>query len=184
MAVVKNRGILKYLLLMVVSLLLVLDFSIGVSASSGYDRQGADTCITIGERLYVKTSYGKSSENVVKTSYGKSRKKTYQTYTKTNPQTGEVYSGRTSGYGTPAENIQKRDANHHMNGKGFGTAVLDKSSSNYNAIRGREQMLITKHGGAKKTGETSGNAINGIGKNNKKKSIYINSAIEEFGGVE
>lgn len=39
---------------MVVSLLLVLNFSIGVSASSGYDNQDADVCITIGERLSVK----------------------------------------------------------------------------------------------------------------------------------
>jgi len=33
---------------------MVLDFSIGVSASSGYDRQEADDCITISERLSVK----------------------------------------------------------------------------------------------------------------------------------
>lgn len=39
---------------MVVGLLLVLNFSTGVSASSGYDRQEADACITIGERLSVK----------------------------------------------------------------------------------------------------------------------------------
>ncbi len=40
--------------MMVVSLLLVLGFSIGVSASSCYDRQEADACITISERLSVK----------------------------------------------------------------------------------------------------------------------------------
>ena len=44
----------------------LLSFSIGVSASSGYDRQEADACITISERLSVKTSYGKSNENVAK----------------------------------------------------------------------------------------------------------------------
>ena len=43
---------------MVVSLLLVLNFSIGVSASSGYDRQEADACITISERLSVKGGSG------------------------------------------------------------------------------------------------------------------------------
>ena len=42
MVVVKNMRILKYLLMIVVSLLLVLSFSIGVSASSGYDRQELD----------------------------------------------------------------------------------------------------------------------------------------------
>ena len=49
--------------MMVVSLLLVLNFSIGVSAGSGYDRQEADACITISERLSVKTSYGKRTGN-------------------------------------------------------------------------------------------------------------------------
>lgn len=114
----------------------------------------------------------------------KSGSKTYQTYTKTNPVTGEVYSGRTSGTGTPIENVRKRDANHHMNDKGFGPAVLDKTSDNYEAIRGREQMLIDYYGGAKSNKPipgTSGNAINGIGPNNKKKDIYINAAKELFG---
>lgn len=55
-----------------------------------------------------------------------------------------------------------------MNEKGFGPAQLDKSSTDYNAIRGREQMLIEANGGAKSVGGTSGNAINGIGPNNKK----------------
>ena len=39
-----------------------------------------------------------------------------------------------------------------MNKKGFGPAVLDKSSKNKNAIRGREQQLIDMHGGAKSMG--------------------------------
>ena len=63
MAVIKNNRILKCLLLIVVSLLLVLNFSIWVSASSGYDRQETDTCITISERLSVKG--GKYSEEEI-----------------------------------------------------------------------------------------------------------------------
>ena len=51
---------------MVVSLLLVLNFSTGVSASSGYDRKEVDACTTISQRFFVKTSYGKSSENFTK----------------------------------------------------------------------------------------------------------------------
>ena len=39
---------------MVVSLLLVLNFSIGVSVSCGYDRQESDACITISQRVSVK----------------------------------------------------------------------------------------------------------------------------------
>ncbi|MCR5609159.1 MAG: hypothetical protein K6G26_08865 [Lachnospiraceae bacterium] len=47
--------------MMVVSLLLVLNFSIGVSASSGYDRKEADACITISQRLTVKGGSGTGS---------------------------------------------------------------------------------------------------------------------------
>ena len=110
--------------------------------------------------------------------------KTYQTYTKTNPVTGEVYSGRTSGKGSPADNVRNRDSNHHMNNKGFGPAKLDKTTDNYYAIRGREQMLIDYYGGAKSVGGTSGNAINGIGPNNKKRTIYLNASKGEFGDIE
>lgn len=106
--------------------------------------------------------------------------KTYQTYTKVNPDTGEVYSGRTSGTGTPEENVANRDAGHHMNDKGFGPAQLDKSSANPDAIRGREQQLIEANGGAKSSGGTSGNEINGISPSNAKRPIYINAANKEF----
>ena len=53
-AVIKNKRILKCLLMMVVSLLLILNFSIEVSASTNYDRQEVDACITISQRLSVK----------------------------------------------------------------------------------------------------------------------------------
>lgn len=92
-----------------------------------------------------------------------------------------MYTGRTSGKGTPLENIAKRDANHHMSKKGFGRATLDKTSSNYFAIRGREQMMIEKHGRAKSQKGTSGNSINGISEKNDKINAYINAAIKEFG---
>jgi RHS repeat-associated protein len=108
--------------------------------------------------------------------------KTYQTYTKTNKETGEVYSGRTSGTGTPQKNVQNRDKSHHMNDKGYGPAKLDKSSPNKDAIRGREQQLIDANGGAKSQDGKSGNAINGVGPNNKKAEQYRNAAKKEFGG--
>jgi len=102
--------------------------------------------------------------------------KTYQTYTKTHPITKEVYSGKTSGTGTAFENVAKRDKSHHMNKKGFGAAVLDNSSTNKDAIRGREQYLIYKNGGAKSQGGTSGNAINGVSESNKNREKYLNAA--------
>lgn len=109
--------------------------------------------------------------------------KTYQTYIKTNPETGEVYVGRTSGTGTPEQNVMARDASHHMNDKGFANAVLDQSSTSYEAIRGREQQLIDYYGGAKSTGGTAGNAINGISATNPKRDTYLDAAKEEFGSI-
>jgi RHS repeat-associated protein len=108
-------------------------------------------------------------------------KKTFQSYTKSNKETGEVYSGRTSGKGTPAENIANRDKNHHMNDKGYGPAKLDKSSTNSDAIRGREQQLIESNGGAKSQDGISGNAINGVGPNNINAEQYRRAAEKEFG---
>jgi hypothetical protein len=110
-----------------------------------------------------------------------SAQKTYQTYTKTNPDTGEVYTGRTSGKGTPEENVLARDKGHHMNDKGFGPAQLDKSSANRDAIRGREQQMIDANGGAKSAGGTSGNAIRGVSKINPKAGKYKQAADKEFG---
>lgn len=106
--------------------------------------------------------------------------RTFQTYTKTNAKTGEVYCGRTSGCGTALENVAGRDASHHID-KSFGPAVLDKSSTNAAAIRGREQQLIDANGGARSSGGTSGNAINGISQSNPKRGAYMDAARKEFG---
>ena len=106
--------------------------------------------------------------------------KSYQTYTKENPETGAVYSGRTSGTETPQSNVAARDAGHHMSEKGFGPAKLDRSSSNPAAIRGREQQLIKHHGGAQSEGGTSGNAINGVSPRNKNAKSFDEAAKKEF----
>jgi hypothetical protein len=106
---------------------------------------------------------------------------TYQTYTKTNSDTDEVYSGRTSGPGTPLENVANRDSDHHMDVEGFGPAVLDESSSSADAIRGQEQLLIQANGGAQSQGGTSGNKINGVSPTNPNRQVYIDAPIEEFG---
>jgi hypothetical protein len=107
--------------------------------------------------------------------------RTFQTYTKTNPQTGEVYTGRTSGTGTPEQNVARRDAAHHKNAEGYDRARVDKSSTNKDAIRGREQQGIDANGGARSRGGTSGNAIDGISHKNPKKPGYIKKAVREFG---
>jgi hypothetical protein len=107
--------------------------------------------------------------------------RTYQTYTKTNPETGTVYSGRTSGVGSPLDNVARRDQNHHMNEQGYGPAVLDQSTNNLAAARGREQQLIDLHGGAQRTGGTSGNQINGIRQNSPRRQYYLDEADRIFG---
>ncbi len=108
--------------------------------------------------------------------------RTYQTYTKANERTGQIYTGRTSGIGTPAQNIARRDAGHHMSARGFGPARLDRSSTNPRAIRGREQQMIEKNGGAQSQGGTSGNRINGISDRNPNGPACRAAAEKEFGG--
>jgi hypothetical protein len=65
--------------------------------------------------------------------------------------------------------------------KTHGPAKLDKSSSNPDAIRGREQQNIKNNGGAKSQGGTSGNAINGVSPKNKNAQKYEQAAKKEFG---
>ena len=106
--------------------------------------------------------------------------KTFQTYTKNNPDTGQTYSGRTSGTRSPEENVMLRDRSHHMNEEGYGPANVDKSSTNPAAIRGREQQLIDANGGAQSQGGTSGNAINGVSPTNPNKPVYCTACESEF----
>jgi len=141
--------------------------------------------IGVGKGGYVRLKgegsvYVGKNGNISLSKSVQSKVKTHQTYLKKNSE-GTVYNGKTSGTGTPYENILKRDKYHHMNEKGYGPAVLDKSSKNKAAIRGREQSNIEKSGGAKSQNGTSGNAINGISNKNKNKNFYMNENIKIFG---
>ncbi len=106
--------------------------------------------------------------------------KTYQTYTRTNPETGQVYSGRTSGTGEPQANVSRRDSGHHLNEEGFDPAATDKSSTNPEAIRGREQQLIDLYGGAQSQGGRSANKIRAVSLQNTKLVDYMKAATQEF----
>ncbi len=112
---------------------------------------------------------------------GRAGTKTYQTYTRTNPETGEVYSGRTSGYGTPEQNIARRNANSPLNKQGFDVPYIDRTSTNPAAIRGREQQLIDRFGGAQSQSGTSANKINGISPANPNRQNYLDQTLKEFG---
>jgi RHS repeat-associated protein len=135
-------------------------------------RAAAKTAKTIDKAADVSRAANKSAD----------AKKTYQTYTKQakNPADG-TYSGRTSGTNSPRKNVENRDKSHHMNDT-HKPAKIDQSSTNSDAIRGREQQLINKNGGAQSTGGTSGNKINGVGAKNKKAGQYQKAAKKEFGG--
>jgi large repetitive protein len=114
-------------------------------------------------------------DNVDLSSWVKKPVRTYQTYTKENPETGQVYSGKTSGYGMPAENVAQRNYGHAYNRLGYGPARLDQSSMNADAIRGREQMLIDYYVSLGKAGNRD---LNPVVSN---REYYIQQAINEFG---
>ena len=137
--------------------------------------KAADAVSTVSKATRATSNFARAANtgnNVVR-----SGTKTFQTYTKTHPKTGKVYVGRTSGTGTPRENVARRDRSHHRNKDGFGPAKLDKSSSKKNAIRGREQQMIDHH---KRRG-TGADQINGISPRNKKRDTYMDAAEQEFG---
>jgi hypothetical protein len=143
----------------------------GVVAAEGAVVAGAGAVLNANANANKKAGYNYGDE------------KTHQTYTKKNEKTGEVYSGKTSGKGTPEENVAKRDSrpDHQAKNKdGYGPAKLDKSSKDPNAIRGREQQNIDKNGGAKSKGGTSGNKINSVGDKNPNKAKYEKAANREF----
>ena len=111
----------------------------------------------------------------------------YVTYTKMNPTTGQIYVGRTSGYGSPQNIASIRDANHHMTAMGYtGPAIVSTSlpatitggyatralDPSYWAIRGSEQLQID---GYRKLG-ISGNSINGISPKNVNLGKYLDAA--------
>ena len=130
----------------------------------------------------------------------------YVTYRKTNPVTGQVYIGRSRGYGTPQQIVAARDRVHHMTSLGFGPARLDRSARAtlpigrrwadpaYQAIRGREQQMIDYYGGAwsdvgrggshilnRNRLTRSGNAIRGVAAINPLGRSFDAAATAAFG---
>ncbi len=114
----------------------------------------------------------------------------YITYTKSVTNTDgsvSVYSGRTQGTYTGNEPtrsdadaaVEHRDMNHHI--KDYGAARVDKYSTNYLAIRGREQQLIDRHGGARSEGGRSGNPNRGVSRINPLRYLYDMMATSKWG---
>ncbi len=134
--------------------------------------KGGDEVATGGQRLFV-------------------------TYTKTHPDTGAIYVGRTSGEGDPRAIMAARDGpSHHMTERGYGPAELDRSAPatlpyasrhadpGYQAVRGREQQMIDSFGGAasdRPAATLSGNAIRGVAADNPFGRTYHDAATRTFG---
>ncbi len=129
-----------------------------------------------------------SKDKIVDSAKGVTDKiKVYMTYTKSHPKGGVPYAGRTRGHVTDIEDqaqikkiLKVRDRKHHMKDKGFDEPIIDKVSINLDPIKGREQILVDKLGGAQSMGGTSSNKINPIAKNNPNKPRYMTAAEKEF----
>jgi len=142
---------------------------------------GAGTIVTLGV-------FGAAAVGLAGDTLQKSDPFYNATYTRTNPVTGQVYSGRTSGYGSPSELVRLRGLQQNiLNAQGFAPPQLDVAATGgipaYSAIRGREQQLINFHGGAQSIGGTSRNMINGISPINPLGPIYIQSSVAAFGAL-
>ncbi len=76
--------------------------------------------------------------------------RTYITYILTNPLTGQVYIGRTSGFSEALQIVKRRLYNHKYYKNGFTEFEIDRAAHGLRAkfaIRGREQQLIDYYGG-------------------------------------
>jgi RHS repeat-associated protein len=114
----------------------------------------------------------------------KDRQYLYATYTRINPKTGQVYAGRTGGYGTPEELVYRRSLGQkNLTSEGFLPPIVDRFSTERAAIRGREQQLIDFYGGARSVGGTARNLINGVADFNPNRPYYMNTARTVFGDM-
>ena len=105
----------------------------------------------------------------------------YVTYTLTGPD-GQIYVGRTSGFGTPEQLVNKRYSRHHMKAKGFGRPTIDRAvqgAQGKPAIRGREQQLMDYYGGI--GSPRVANKIRGVSKYNPAGRIYHKMSNWYFG---
>ncbi len=112
--------------------------------------------------------------------YRNYKERIYVTYTLTNPQTSQVYIGRTSGVGTPEQLVLKRYYGHlFRRSPRFRNPRVDQWSRSRDAIRGREQQLIDFYGGI--GSKRVGNYIRGVSKWNIKGRRYHNASNTYFG---
>lgn len=131
--------------------------------------------------MHSRTLGAASATSLLDVNSRSTQEKLYVTYSLKN-EDGQVYFGRTSGYGDPDSIVQARYKYHHMRLLGYGSPTPDRAAygdDGYAAIRGREQLLIESRGGVGSPGV--GNVINGISIANPRRSYYISTAVEYWG---
>ncbi len=118
--------------MMVVSLLLVLNFSIVVSTSSGYDRQEADACTTISRRLSVKGGSGTKPEQLHHFATNKNK-----TYT---PQFEKIANK----YGLDLDDARNKEYMHHQgrHPKEYHDYVLDSMTEFDKIAQGDKNVFL------------------------------------------
>jgi hypothetical protein len=107
----------------------------------------------------------------------------FVTYTMRN-SAGQVYVGRTSGFGDPYSIVKRRTSYHHMRFYGYGSPMVDRAIQGYQgypAIRGREQQMIDFFGGVGSL--NVGNRIRGVSKSNMFGRLYHEASNMYFGEV-
>ncbi len=111
-------------------------------------------------------------------------KRTHLTYVLVNPITGQVYIGRTSGFGEPAKILKRRMYGHRYKILGFCNPMVDKAMQGLNArpaIRGREQQLIDYYGGI---GHSKvANIRRGVAKRNPFGDSFHQASDANFGNI-
>lgn len=181
-------------------------------AASSFGRMGAGAAATrsaFGRTIFRSGGFGRSvsrASSGLRSKFSSGGKKSYQTYILKNPKTGQRYVGRTSGFGSPKQNVQSRLQNHHKIKEGYRLVRVDKSSFNKGAIRGREQQMLDFYRSAGRSGNgfkgtgamrgtwnrltksqrqigKSGNQINGIGFGNKSRTSFLKQSKAEFGSL-
>lgn len=112
----------------------------------------------------------------------KNEEKTYQVYKMHNSETGQDYYGRTSGTGTPDENLAKRYSGASKKRDGFSEPELLLSTKNKDAARGAEDVFIRENGGV--NSDKLANKRNGVALSNPNREAYIEAAKKELGKVD
>ena len=109
--------------------------------------------------------------------------KVYITYTLTNDK-GQIYVGRSSGFGSPEAVMKRRFYAHHMRLFNFNKYKIDKAARGpgaYEAIRGREQQLMDSLGGI--GSPKLANRIRGVSAINIRGREYHNMSNLFFGNI-